>query len=81
MYLGQLPYKVIIRRKKRVRNRITSLQIAKACQKIMPKKGLKHNGILKWVRSINKMIQDMKEQQKSELKKTQKWNKRIQGRT
>lgn len=37
-----------------------------------PKKGLKHNGILKWVRSINKMIQDMKEQQKSELKKTQK---------
>ena len=33
------------------------------------KKGLKHNSILKWVRSINKMIQDMKEQQKSELKK------------
>lgn len=33
------------------------------------KKGLKHNSILKWVRSINKTIQDMKEQQKSELKK------------
>ena len=69
MYLGQLPYKVIIRRKKRIRKRITSLQIAKACQKIMPKKELKHNGILKWVRSINKMVWDMKEQQKSGLKK------------
>ena len=69
MYLGQLPYKVIIRRKKKIRNRITSLQLAKACQKIVPKRGLKHNGILKWVRSINKMIQDTKEQQKSELKK------------
>ena len=37
MYLGQLPYEVIIR-KKRIRNRTKFLQIAKASQKAMPKK-------------------------------------------
>lgn len=55
MYLGQLPYEVIIRKK--IKNRITSLQIAKTCQKVLPKKELKSNVVFQnELRSINKMI-------------------------
>lgn len=57
MYLGQLPYKVIIRKKKEEGTESHPYREQKHARKSSPKKGLKHNIVFRnELRSINKML-------------------------
>lgn len=78
MYLGQLPYEVIIGKKKKKKEQNHIPTDSKSMPESLAKKGWKHNIVFQnEPRSINKMIEDTKEQQKSELEKLKHGNKEV----